>query len=50
MQTQVFQSFFLAGENIFLGAPVGSGKTACFLLSILRLWVQEKKNVSSSAN
>ena len=36
IQTQAFQSLFVSQENIFLGAPTGSGKTACYFLAILK--------------
>lgn len=36
IQTQVFQSFYRnTTENVFLGAPTGSGKSICMYLSIL---------------
>lgn len=36
--TQVFQSLFTTNDNVFVGAPVGSGKTVCAEFAILRQW------------
>lgn len=37
IQTQVFQSFYEnTTENIFLGAPTGSGKSICMYLSMIK--------------
>ena len=36
IQTQVFASFYNSDETIFLGAPTGSGKSVCTILSMLR--------------
>ncbi|EGR33236.1 hypothetical protein IMG5_058560, partial [Ichthyophthirius multifiliis] len=38
IQTQVYNSFYNQNENIFLGAPTGSGKTTCIILAILRIF------------
>ncbi|KAJ6106764.1 hypothetical protein N7512_010281 [Penicillium capsulatum] len=38
IQTQVFQSVFASDDNVFIGAPTGSGKTVCAELSLLRHW------------
>ena len=37
IQTQVFNSLYNTDENAFIGAPVGSGKTLCAEIAILRL-------------
>jgi pre-mRNA-splicing helicase BRR2 len=37
IQTQVFSSFFKSNDNIFLGAPSGSGKTLCAELAIIKV-------------
>lgn len=42
IQTQVFQALYTSDENVFIGAPTGSGKTICAEFALLRLW--SKKN------
>ncbi|KAK2740376.1 DEIH-box ATPase [Myotisia sp. PD_48] len=38
VQTQVFKSLFDSDDNVFIGAPAGSGKTVCAEFAILRHW------------
>ncbi|KAK4565331.1 Pre-mRNA-splicing helicase BRR2 [Recurvomyces mirabilis] len=38
IQTQTFQSLFQAEDNVFIGAPTGSGKSVCAEFAILRHW------------
>ena len=38
IQTQVFQALYTQDENVFIGAPTGSGKTICAEFALLRLW------------
>ncbi|KAK1926565.1 putative Pre-mRNA splicing factor [Papiliotrema laurentii] len=38
IQTQVFQALFTTDDNVFVGAPAGSGKTICAEFALLRLW------------
>ena len=38
VQTQVFSSLFSTNDNVFVGAPTGSGKTVCAEFAILRHW------------
>ena len=38
IQTQVFQALHTLDENIFVGAPTGSGKTICAEFALLHLW------------
>ncbi|KAF9066554.1 Sec63 Brl domain-containing protein [Rhodocollybia butyracea] len=38
IQTQVFQALYTSDENVFIGAPTGSGKTLCAEFALLRLW------------
>ena len=38
VQTQVFKSLFDTDDNVFLGAPTGSGKTVCAEFALLRHW------------
>lgn len=38
IQTQVFPALFTTDENVFVGAPTGSGKTICAEFALLRLW------------
>ncbi|KAL2358149.1 DEAD/DEAH box helicase domain-containing protein [Cryomyces antarcticus] len=40
IQTQVFQSLYGADENVFVGAPTGSGKTVCAEFAVLRHWAK----------
>ncbi|KAL1920366.1 uncharacterized protein VTP21DRAFT_743 [Calcarisporiella thermophila] len=38
IQTQVFTTLYTSDDNIFVGAPTGSGKTICAEFALLRLW------------
>lgn len=38
IQTQVFQALYNSDDNVFIGAPAGSGKTICAEFALLRLW------------
>ncbi|KAI9834766.1 MAG: hypothetical protein M1819_002852 [Sarea resinae] len=38
IQTQVFNSLFTTDDNVFVGAPTGSGKTVCAEFALLRHW------------
>ncbi|GAA6043916.1 hypothetical protein JCM8097_004108 [Rhodosporidiobolus ruineniae] len=40
IQTQVFQALYTSNDNVFVGAPTGSGKTICAEFALLRLWSQ----------
>ena len=40
IQTQVFNSLFTSDDNIFVGAPTGSGKTICAEFALLRHWAK----------
>ena len=40
----MLNSFYNQTENIFLGAPTGSGKTACIVLAMLRIFQQGYEN------
>ena len=40
IQTQVFQALYTTDDNVFIGAPTGSGKTVCAEFALLRLWGQ----------
>ncbi|KAJ5974321.1 hypothetical protein N7481_011531 [Penicillium waksmanii] len=42
IQTQVFQSVYNSNDNVFIGAPTGSGKTVCAELALLRHWSNEE--------
>jgi pre-mRNA-splicing helicase BRR2 len=44
IQTQVFQALYTSDENVFIGAPTGSGKTICAEFALLRLWSQPKQS------
>lgn len=41
IQTQVFNSLYNSDENVFIGAPTGSGKTICAEFALLRLFAQQ---------
>ena len=38
IQTQVFQALYTSDENVFIGAPTGSGKTICAEFALMQLW------------
>jgi pre-mRNA-splicing helicase BRR2 len=40
IQTQTFNSLYKTDQNVFIGAPTGSGKTVCAEFAILRHWTQ----------
>ena len=42
IQTQTFKSLFDGDDNVFLGAPTGSGKTVCAELALLRHWSKDE--------
>ncbi|KAI9137398.1 SNRNP200 protein [Paraphysoderma sedebokerense] len=44
IQTQVFNQLYLNDDNVFIGAPPGSGKTICAEFAILRLWTMQPKS------
>jgi pre-mRNA-splicing helicase BRR2 len=43
IQTQVFQALYTSDENVFSGAPTGSGKTICAEFALLRLWSKREQ-------
>jgi pre-mRNA-splicing helicase BRR2 len=43
IQTQVFQALYTTDDNVFIGAPTGSGKTICAEFALLRLWSRPKQ-------
>ncbi|KAJ3264529.1 DEIH-box ATPase [Chytriomyces hyalinus] len=43
IQTQVFNAMYTTDENVFIGAPNGSGKTVCAEFALLRLWALQSK-------
>eukprot|EP00039_Didymoeca_costata_P018603 m.334150 g.334150 ORF g.334150 m.334150 type:complete len:2153 (-) comp17301_c0_seq1:1767-8225(-) len=40
IQTQVFNALYTSDDNVYIGAPVGSGKTICAEFAILRTFKQ----------
>ena len=42
IQTQVFNALYGSDENVFVGAPTGSGKTVCAEFALLRHWSTEE--------
>ncbi|XP_014676711.1 PREDICTED: U5 small nuclear ribonucleoprotein 200 kDa helicase-like [Priapulus caudatus] len=44
IQTQVFNAVYNSDDNVFIGAPVGSGKTICGEFAILHLLAQEQSD------
>ena len=49
IQTQVYSSLFTTNDNVFVGAPTGSGKTVCAEFAILRHWSQSPKGEQSTS-
>ena len=43
IQTQVFQALYTSDDNVFIGAPTGSGKTICAESALLRLWSKHEQ-------
>ncbi|KAI9034250.1 Sec63 Brl domain-containing protein [Hyaloraphidium curvatum] len=43
IQTQVFNEAYNGDNNLFVGAPTGSGKTACAEFALLRMWQKNPK-------
>ncbi|KAJ3023444.1 DEIH-box ATPase [Thoreauomyces humboldtii] len=43
IQTQVFNALYQSDENVFVGAPAGSGKTVCAEFALFRLWATRPK-------
>lgn len=43
IQTQVHSSLFSTNDNVFVGAPTGTGKTVCAEFAILRHWSSPAK-------
>lgn len=43
IQTQVFQALYTTDDNVFIGAPAGSGKTICAEFALLRLWSKREQ-------
>ena len=43
IQTQVYSSLFTTNDNVFVGAPTGTGKTVCAEFAILRHWSSPTK-------
>lgn len=48
IQTQSFHKLYNTDENVCIGAPVGSGKTVCAELAIMRLFKNEVLKFSES--
>ncbi|ESO10442.1 hypothetical protein HELRODRAFT_183600 [Helobdella robusta] len=44
IQTQVFNALYNSNDNVFVGAPTGSGKTICTEFAILRMFTQDPNN------
>lgn len=38
IQTQVYNTLYTTDDNVFIGAPTGSGKTVCAEFALMRLW------------
>lgn len=43
VQTQVYSSLFATNDNVFIGAPTGTGKTVCAEFALLRHWSSQNK-------
>ncbi|KAI7854305.1 Sec63 Brl domain-containing protein [Circinella umbellata] len=46
IQTQVFNTLYTTDDNVFVGAPTGSGKTVCAEFALMRLWSKEEQEHS----
>ncbi|XP_044135180.1 U5 small nuclear ribonucleoprotein 200 kDa helicase [Bufo gargarizans] len=44
IQTQVFNTVYNSDDNVFVGAPTGSGKTICAEFAILRMLLQNSES------
>ncbi|KAI9311054.1 Sec63 Brl domain-containing protein [Dichotomocladium elegans] len=44
IQTQAFNTLYTTDDNVFIGAPTGSGKTVCAEFAMLRLWSQSQNS------
>ncbi|KAG1680515.1 U5 small nuclear ribonucleoprotein helicase [Nymphon striatum] len=44
IQTQVFNALYNSDDNVFIGAPTGSGKTVCSEFAILRILSQNPES------
>jgi pre-mRNA-splicing helicase BRR2 len=42
IQTQTFNSLYKTDQNVFVGAPTGSGKTVCAEFALLRHWTSSE--------
>ncbi|MDA4133130.1 MAG: DEAD/DEAH box helicase, partial [Thaumarchaeota archaeon] len=42
IQTQTFNSLYTTDQNVFVGAPTGSGKTVCAEFALLRHWAKDE--------
>ncbi|KAJ1551678.1 DEIH-box ATPase, partial [Nowakowskiella sp. JEL0078] len=43
IQTQTFNALYHSDDNLFVGAPAGSGKTVCAEFALFRLWNNNPK-------
>ncbi|KAF9159441.1 DEIH-box ATPase [Actinomortierella ambigua] len=43
IQTQVFNTLYTSDDNVFIGAPTGSGKTICAEFAMMRQWNKKNK-------
>ncbi|KAJ3338078.1 DEIH-box ATPase [Gonapodya sp. JEL0774] len=43
IQTQAFNSLYNSDDNVFVGAPSGSGKTICSEFALMRLWTHNPR-------
>ena len=43
IQTQAFQALYTTDDNVFIGAPTGSGKTICAEFTFLWLWSKREQ-------
>ena len=39
----MFQALYMSDENVFIGAPTGSGKTVCAEFALSRLWSKREQ-------
>ncbi|ROT36775.1 pre-mRNA-splicing factor brr2 [Sodiomyces alkalinus F11] len=46
IQTQTFKSLYETDQNVFVGAPTGSGKTVCAEFALMRHWSKQNNTAA----
>jgi len=50
IRKQVFQALYTSDENVFIGAPTGSGKTICAEFALPRLWGKREQPIFQTSS